>query len=374
MDEVKTTFTEQVGNEIERLVGEGTTPSSPEQPQQPTQVQQIPTDPVSDEDLDRILDATEVDLTINIPDPEMLVSVGNTPLCTRNNFSVIIGQQGARKSFLCTAIAGAFVSKNGEGCIGLDCPNGNGRLLWIDTEQADGHVARIKRRLHRIAGLPIDKNSDNIFVKCLREYKPDVRKRSTFRAIERYKPDFVVIDGLADLITDTNDNKQSSEVVTEIMATTKKNNCHVLTVIHANPGSEKARGHLGSECLRKSETAILAEAKGEVTLCRFLKTRDIRPNDFAFMVHDGLPIATDYMPPTDKSDKLYLAIKNIMPEWPERITYADLVEALKVELNIKERAAETNIEKATDKGYIKKISKGVYSLPPKEIVENEISF
>lgn len=371
MIEENKSFTEQVGNEIERLAGEGgTTPS----PQEPTHPSQISADPITDEDLDRLLDAAEVDLSINIPDPEMLVSIGNLPLCTRQNFSVIIGQQGARKSFLCTGIAGAFVSKNGEGCIGLDCPNGNGKLLWIDTEQADGHVARIKRRLHRIAGLPIDRNNDSIKVKCLREYKPDVRRRATFRAIERFKPDFVVIDGVADLITDTNDNKQSSDVITQIMATTKKNNCHVLTVIHANPGSEKARGHLGSECLRKSETAILAEAKGEVTHCRFLKTRDIRPSDFAFMVHDGLPIATDYMPPTDKSDRLYLALKDIMPEWPAQITYADLFESLKIKFNIKKRAAEDNIKKATEKGYIKKVSKGIYTLPPKEYIENEISF
>ena len=46
-------------------------------------------------------------------------------------------------------------------------------------------------------------------------------------------------------------------------------------VIHANVGSEKARGHLGSEALRKCETAIFAEAKGDVTLCKWAKTRDI---------------------------------------------------------------------------------------------------
>lgn len=364
------TFTEEIEKDMEQRSSGELQTEALVQLQQP----QVPINPVSDEDIDKILDATEIDLSVNIPDPEMLVSVGNLPICTRNNFSVIIGQQGARKSFLCTGIAGAFASKNGEGCIGLDCPNGNGKLLWIDTEQADGHVARIKRRLHRIAGLPIDQNFDNIKVKCLREYKPDVRRRSTFRAIERYKPDFVVIDGIADLITDTNDNKQSSEVITEIMATTKKNNCHILTVIHANPGSEKARGHLGSESLRKSETAILAEANGDLTLCKFLKTRDIRPSDFAFMVHDGLPIATDYLPPTDMSDKLYLAIKDIMPEWPAQITYADLLEGLKLKLGVKKRAGETNIEKATKKGYIKKISTGIYTLPPKVFVENQISF
>ena len=99
-----------------------------------------------------IMDAIQnsrLDLSQNIPDPQMLVSKGNLPVCTRGNFSFVIGLPGARKSFLCSGIAGAFLNENG--CMGLDNPNGTGKLLWIDTEQAPGHVAKIGRRLHRIA-------------------------------------------------------------------------------------------------------------------------------------------------------------------------------------------------------------------------------
>ena len=54
---------------------------------------------------------SRLDLTKDIPDPQMLVSVGNLPMCTRGNFSFVIGLPGARKSFLCTGIAGAFLSE-----------------------------------------------------------------------------------------------------------------------------------------------------------------------------------------------------------------------------------------------------------------------
>ena len=49
-----------------------------------------------------IMDAIQcsrLDLSQNIPDPQMLVSKGNLPVCTRGNFSFVIGLPGARKSF-----------------------------------------------------------------------------------------------------------------------------------------------------------------------------------------------------------------------------------------------------------------------------------
>ena len=63
-----------------------------------------------------IMDAIQcsrLDLSQNIPDPQMLVSKGNLPVCTRGNFSFVIGLPGARKSFLCSGIAGAFLNENG---------------------------------------------------------------------------------------------------------------------------------------------------------------------------------------------------------------------------------------------------------------------
>ena len=81
-----------------------------------------------------IMDAIQcsrLDLSQNIPDPQMLVSKGNLPVCTRGNFSFVIGLPGARKSFLCSGIAGAFLNENG--CMGLDNPNGLIRSKHRDT-------------------------------------------------------------------------------------------------------------------------------------------------------------------------------------------------------------------------------------------------
>lgn len=306
---------------------------------------------------------SRLDLTKDIPDPQMLVSVGNLPMCTRGNFSFVIGLPGARKSFLCTGIAGSFLSENG--CMGLDNPNGTGKLLWIDTEQADGHVAKIGRRLHRIAGLPTDENSENIIIHMLREYQPDFRLKVFTACINLYNPDFIVLDGVSDLISDPNNSEQATYIINELMGISKNYNCHILTVIHANVGSEKARGHLGSEALRKCETAIFAEAKCDVTLCKWVKTRDMRPDDFAFTIKEGLPVETAYVTESEKEDRLRQIIMKIMPPYPATISYTDMRARYMQEAGVKGSAAEKNIKKAAADGYIVKNQVGSYYLPQK---------
>ncbi len=322
-----------------------------------------------------IMDAIQnsrLDLSQNIPDPQMLVSKGNLPVCTRGNFSFVIGLPGARKSFLCSGIAGAFLNENG--CMGLDNPNGTGKLLWIDTEQAPGHVAKIGRRLHRIAGLPTNINSDNIIIHMLREYQPPVRHKIFYTCMNLYHPDFIVLDGVSDLIADPNSSEQSTSVINDLMAFTKEYDCHVLTVIHANVGSEKARGHLGSEALRKCETAIFAEAKGDITLCKWAKTRDMRPMDFAFMVLEGLPVEAEYIPVVAKIDKLQQILSSVMPQYPATITYSNLRQKLMLQLGVKASASEKNIKKAVDNGYIIKNQVGCYYLPKIEKANDTLPF
>ena len=158
------------------------------------------------------------------------------------------------------------------------------------------------------------------------------------------------------------------------MAITKEYDCHILTVIHANVGSEKARGHLGSEALRKCETAILAEANVDATVCKWVKTRDMRPIDFAFTIVEGLPIDTEYTPTEAKTDKLQQVLLRVMPQYPATITYSELKQGLIQQLGVKERAAENNITKAVKNGYIIKNQVGCYYLPKIEKPNDTLPF
>ena len=56
----------------------------------------------------------------------------------------------------------------------------------------------------------------------------------------------VVIDGIADLVSDVNNLEESNLCVQKIMELSAKYDCHIITVIHSNYGTDKATGHLGS--------------------------------------------------------------------------------------------------------------------------------
>lgn len=325
------------------------------------------------QDILDIIKASTLDMSKDNPDPQPLIMLDGCPMCTRGNFSYIIGLPGSRKSFLCTAIAGAFMCENGF--MGMENANGSGKLLWIDTEQAPGHVARIGRRLNRIVGLQEKENPTNITILMLRPYSPAKRYETIKVAIDMIKPDFIVIDGLADLITDPNNPEQSSEVTTYLMEITQFNNCHILTVVHANIGSEKARGHLGSECHRKCETAMSIRADGLFSKIAFTKSRDFMPNEYAFTIVDGLPVLADV--PKNNADvgALQEIMAIVMPDYPTTIQYKELTTKIMEKGNVKESMAKKRIKQAAENGIIIKNHFGRYHLPQaKASDDNELPF
>ncbi len=111
--------------------------------------------------------------------------------------------------------------------------------------------------------------------------------------IEKDKVGLVVIDGIADLVSDVNDLEQSNDVVQKIMEWSQKFSCHIITVIHSNFGSDKPTGHLGSLLEKKTETQIQLETntvnKDWITVkCK--RSRGYAFETFSFKVNDiGLP-------------------------------------------------------------------------------------
>ena len=301
-------------------------------------------DSAVDNELKKLIDSTILDLSIDIPEPQVLVSREGRPVLTRGNISMVVGLPGARKSFLCTGIAGAFLSN--DTCIGLQGEIPDGNLLWLDTEQADVHVARIGRRLNRIMRHDEKDNPQNIKIHRGRELTPQDRAKLLNATIALYRPDVVVIDGVADLISDPNDVAQSTAIVNELMKLSKEHDCHILVVVHANIGSEKARGHLGSEVQRKAETVITVKADGETSKCMFAKTRDIRPSDFSFGVEFGLPVASDGV----VDDSLRTVMEDIIGD--AEVSYNQLDSDLQSKLGIKKTASQKRIADAIRQGII----------------------
>lgn len=146
-----------------------------------------------------------------------------------------------------------------------------------------------------MCGFPETENNPDIHFLMLREYSEQTRKEVFKIALKLYRPDFVLLDGAADLILDPNNVEQSAEIRQLLMWASKEYDCHIATVLHCNVGSEKARGHVGSDFKRKAETEVLITADDAISTVKFTKARDIRPANFSFWVQDGLPVTCDTM-------------------------------------------------------------------------------
>ena len=109
------------------------------------------------------------------------------------------------------------------------------------------------------------------------------------------RPSLVIIDGIADLCSDSNNIQESNEVVQKLMEWSAKYKVHIINVIHQNFGSTKlGTGHLGSFLEKKAETVISLEANTvnkEWVTVRCGRSRGYAFEKFSFEVNErGLPI------------------------------------------------------------------------------------
>ena len=100
----------------------------------------------------------------------------------------------------------------------------------------------------------------------------------------------IVIDGIADLILEGNNQAESNIITQRIMTLSEKLNTHIILVIHNTYGVKKATGHLGSYLEKKAETICYLDREKNLTKVSF-ETRGFGIDDFAFTLDKrNLPV------------------------------------------------------------------------------------
>lgn len=216
-----------------------------------------------------LYDKCHVDLKEDMKPPEILLSIGEhaykddvypTAVMTAGEFSAIIASSKSKKTFLKSAFIGSYIGKEAS----ILFPNIKSHrreqvtVLDFDTEQGKYYSQRTFRRVNEMTGgfyqyyhgyatrgttsreklLLIDyclKNQDELYDKPVK---------------------LVSVDGIADLVENTNDLLMSKEAADFLLKWTMDYNIHVIAVIHKNPDSDKPLGHLGSYVLKKAESVI----------------------------------------------------------------------------------------------------------------------
>lgn len=225
------------------------------------------------------------------------------PAITRGEISCIYAPSKAKKSFDKSLIEAAFVGGNTSHYTSHIIGNRRteGYLVSIDTEQGEFYAPNSFRRVERLVGnrynkyLPFQMRRQS--VKDRLRFLEELIYNSKYSG----KIDIITIDGLADMVTNTNDIETSTELAEKLLQWSATG-IHICFILHKNPGSQKARGHLGSVTTIKCETMIsmdrLIDENGEgekntvKISCSHSRGRDFE--DFYLTVNDeGLPFTHD---------------------------------------------------------------------------------
>lgn len=304
-------------------------------------------------------------------DPDSFLNDEDCPVFVRGDFSITEGQAKSRKTFLSALLVSLLLSDGTRPTEArFRTPTKCNRVLWFDTEQGKPRTARILKRLNKMGG-----DTSKITMFSMRELGAVGRFKTLLYFIVLYRPDFVLIDGVADLMNNPNDIPESAMIRQMLMTASSRYNCHISAVLHCNEKGDTstARGQVGSELTRKCSTVIHLETVGnDTTKVTYTRTRDKKPEPFfiGVMEVDGyaIPAFVDEsnVPKKAATSKRIIADYKSLQEFCKSkvsgVRYCDLSNFLEENRDIKsETTIERRIEGAVSEGFIEKNdSTGLY--------------
>ena len=308
----------------------------------------------------------------HLPPLKPVVKRGDALICSEGNISAVVGEAKSKKTFLCTAIVGSMLELQATRQFGIEhrfC-----RVLWIDTEQSREHIQKVLFRINLLSRLPLDSSLPHILTQTLREESPKVRLQLMRYAIEYHKPKLVVIDGVSDLLSNTNNLEESEALVSELLTLSTAYSCHIMCVLHTNPNSDKARGHLGSTLMRKAETVLFVHRVGDISLVEPQYCRNMPFERFAFCVDEvlnaeerseqcvglGVPVECDL--PSEGNSREDDCVRILRDEFGGMAERKLLCSKLEQVLGVSATYSRVKVHRAIDRGLLRLSEENVVSI------------
>ena len=307
------------------------------------------------------------------PERKAIVSLNDVSILTNQNTSMIIAQPGMGKSSICESIAANIINPTAD-CLGFKVANDCEGIISIDNERTQDDVWESFSRYCRRAGVPHGTKIEKLIMAGLRAIpKLDERLKTIEWLLSNHPCGLLLIDGLGDLVTDPNDQLQAIDCRIWLRETTSKYNVSIITTIHPNPGSDKPRGHVGSEGLRESECVLLAKKYSDeiriiTTEFEYGKNRNNTPITTAYRWSDDVRMfvsADADSVPTGKAKDGAKKLKaeniamKVLPA-PLAKTRTDLEESIMEVTGQKESTADRLVKSMIEYGFIKKHDDGLY--------------
>jgi predicted ATP-dependent serine protease len=206
--------------------------------------------------------------------PVILIKKSESELLTNSSLMLIKGEVGSGKSRLAmNLMVGLLTGKEDLHLEYKICPDDK-YILYISTEMSKYHLQR--RLLKVLETVPEERHSNLLFFDAVTT--PLEKKIVELKEIiKQYPPYVIIIDQLADFVSNINDIEQANQVVSKFMNGIEKTDCAIIAIVHQNEDSgisSKARGHLGSVFEQKVVSSIAISDNSKGFLIKSTKIRE----------------------------------------------------------------------------------------------------
>jgi hypothetical protein len=299
--------------------------------------------------------------------------VGGVPVSTVGNITTISAPPKTAKTTALEAVMAATMTPptREADLLGFTGFNADGKaVIHLDTEQSPcDHHNLVKRALRR-AGVALP--PPWLFSFCLTGF-PAVESRRCVRAVLELGREqcggvhSVLLDGVADFVCDVNDPAESNSFTAELHGLAIEYAAPCVGVIHLNPGTEKTRGHLGSQLERKAETNLRLEKDGESIVIWADKNRRapiLKKDGPRFAWSDAAQMHVSVVSGQAAADvEAETAAAELAADLfldKPQMRYADLVSTIKTRLIVSEPTAGRKVRELSRRGVIQKQASGYY--------------
>jgi hypothetical protein len=299
-----------------------------------------------------LTDPDRLDPWAELPPLRTWCLIGDRPAIPRAGIVAVAARKKQGKSYFLYALSIALLRGEKFGSVmPLEMPR---RVILFDTEMSNEDLQLRTRAVLRSAG-----KDAPFYVFPILNVNREKRLSFIAEKINLYAPDIAIIDGVADLIADFNDVKQSTDIMEMLLRLAKDRT--LFCVIHLNKLNEELRGHLGT-CLGNKATEVYSTKKSggiftvTCTDSRFSDTEDAEK--FCFAIGRDGEITADAvtsMAEAKKRMELQNLFAGIFGDEAE-LSYTELLSGLKERGAKTDSAAKKKVGEALSFGVVSKIN------------------
>ena len=194
----------------------------------------------------RRLEAHRITRDMDLPEMEFLLRLFGKPILPRGELVAFTGKAKTGKTFILSIIMACCARQE---VLAFRRSSANPiHVLWIDTEQSLQSTKEILT--DRIVPLvDMEDFPDALYdIINIRLESWEERLKLVLGAIGWYRPDLVILDGIADEVANVNDPVESKMAVEKLLKAATIGKCCIACVIHENKSSmdSSLRGWLGT--------------------------------------------------------------------------------------------------------------------------------